>query len=228
MKTFIEWLELREAGFFSNLFGKQPVQTTPAPAPPAAAPEKGNLEAIRRIFDAPKQDQDKQAQEAKPAPKAEAQPQLSSSPKNPEEYLEEVANKYWGAEKELPPFFSSFSAPGRLHEKWNKYKQKNDALELYDLYSDICFEEKSVGPIVEAVKNAMIEIIEKKLRWWSFPDNNPVELGPGRDQLDPDKAIFVDGKKVHSGMVKVHAKGMMDRKGKLIFEPRVERMGRNA
>ena len=233
MKTFLEWLELREDGFFSNLFGKnkKPIQTTLAPAPPVTAPEKGNLEAIRRIFDgpnydparyAPKQDQDKQAQEARPAPKSEIQPQLSSSPQNPEEYLEEVANKYWGVGKEQPPFFASW--PGEFHERWSEYKQKNDAFSLHELYYVVALKESS-GQVVEAVKNAMVEILEKKFRWVSFPKTDTVELGRGRNQLDWDKAIFVDGRKTTGGTVKVLARGFEDRKGKMIFEPGVVRMG---
>ena len=238
MKTFNEWLELNEAGFFPNLFGKnkQSVQTTPAPAPALApaAEEKGmNLDDFRRLMDGPnydparyapaQQNKQQQAQEAEPAPKAEAQPQLSSSPKNPEEYLEEVANKYWGVEKELPPFSGLFS--GELHESWNKYKQKNNPGDLHMLYYSVATKEENVGPIVEATKKAMVEILENKFRWFSFPKTDTAQLGPGRQQLANEKVIFIDGRKKSIGMVRVLAKGFEDRRGNLLAEASVLYMG---
>jgi hypothetical protein len=194
-----------------------------------------NLDDFRRLMDgpnydparyAPKHNQDKQAQEAEPAPKAEAQPQLSSSPKNPEEYLEEIANKYWGVEKELPPFFGLF--PGELHESWNKYKQKNDPFHLHALYYSVAMkEEKNVGPIVEAAKKAMVEILENKFRWESFPKTDTAELGPGRHQLSDEKVVFADGRKKSIGTVRVLAKGFEDRRGRLLVEAGVLFMGKN-
>jgi hypothetical protein len=105
MKTFLEWLELNEAGFFGNLFGKkvEPAQAKPAPAPAPTPEKKGmDLDAFRRLMDGPNYDPSRYAQKQDQAPEAKpvtkpvaSQPKLSSSPQNPEEYLDEIANKYW-------------------------------------------------------------------------------------------------------------------------------------
>lgn len=218
MKTFYEWLELNEAGFFSNLFGKKaPVPATPAPA--VVAPEKKGMDiaAFRKLMDGPNSDPTRKGddQKTEPAP-ASSQPKLSSSPQNPEEYLEEVANKYWTSGKEHPPFFGMYS--GELHEMWNEYKQKNDAGSLHALYYTIAIKEENHGQVVEAVKNAMIEILEKKFRWLSFPKTDTVELGPGRGQLAEDKVIFVDGRRTRRGMARVLARGFEDRRGNVMAE----------
>lgn len=217
MKTFYEWLELREAGFFGNLFGKkaQPAPAKPAPVS-APAPEKQgmDLDAFRRLMDGPNYDparyataQDQEEKQmAQPAPKpAPSQPRLSSSPQNPEEYLEEVVNKYWMNDEEL-------------QSKYSTYKKTNDPGALHLLYFTIAIGQSFSGKVVESVKNAMIEILEKKFGWRAFPETDTVELGPGSEQLDPDQAIFVDGRLNPSGTVRVLARGFMDRR----FNPMVK------
>jgi hypothetical protein len=139
---------------------------------------------------------------------------LSSSPKTPEDYLEEVANKYWQNEE-------------YLKSQWNKYKQSKKVDDLYLLYHQLAIGLWS-GAEVEASKKAMIEILEEKFSWEAFPSADEAKIGMERGQIKPDDASALDGTKPLVGeTVKVLAKGFMDRRGNIMGEAVVLRRQKN-
>jgi hypothetical protein len=223
MKTFYEWLELNEAGFFGNLFGKKAQPTpasapTPTPAPaPAPAPEKKgmDLDDFRRLMDGPDYDParyaPKKAQEAEPAPKADSRLKLTSSPQNPEEYIEEVANKYWRSDDRNKYLF----------DKWNNFKQQTDNQKkidyLHAIYYSLAIQQRSGD---EESKRALIKLLEK-FGLEAFPAKDEVELG---HELRVDYVRFLDPSRyTPAGVVRVIAKGFWGRRGDMYNEAIVDR-----
>lgn len=161
MKSFKEWRELNEAGFFSNLFGKNPAPTT---LPPLLPKPKGmNIDDFHKLFNDPKQEP---ASHDEP----ESAPQIKQSqmvpPKStasPVEYIEDIANRYWKGHGEL----------NDLWNRWQQSKQENDKNKrgrlLYQIYQTLSHES---GSLIKAVMGNLIKILEDECRWEAFPQED--------------------------------------------------------
>jgi hypothetical protein len=201
MKSFREWLELNEAGFFSNLFGKKSV---PNPTDPASGPrfdqpppKKGmSVDDFQRLFDGPNANQEP-ARHHEPAPQIR-QPQMAppKTTSNPVAYLEEVANKYWKDKGEL----------NELWDYWQKSRQENDKYRrgrhLYNILRNLSFSKQ----IDDRIKDSLLKILEDECQWEAFPEEDEAEV------VHKDRFHAIDGKGIVPGeVVKIVVKGFKRR-----------------
>jgi hypothetical protein len=197
MKTFNEWLELREANFLSNLFKK-----TAAPAPTAQvgpstpAPKGMSVDDFQRLFDGPNAKQ-APASHDEPTPQIR-QPQMDppKTTSNPVAYLEEVANKYWKGKGEL----------NDLWEYWQKSRQENDKYKrgryLYNIFRYLCLR----GQMDVRIKDSLLKILEDECQWETFTEEDEAEV------MHKDRFIEMNGKGIAPGeIVKVVVKGFKRR-----------------
>jgi hypothetical protein len=206
MKTFNEWLELREAGFFSNLFGKKPAPAPSAQVGSATPVPKGmSVDDFQRLFDGPNA---KQAQasnepeaEQKPAPQIR-QPQMAppKANSNPVEYIENIANKYWKGKGEY----------NEMWEYWQQSRQENDKNRrgrlVYKIYSKLSYQkyQGQGGPTLDAAMDKLVDILDEECNWRPFPESD--EAIAGTTELNLDNVDFFNGRKVF-GAVRVIVKG---------------------
>ena len=212
MKTFNEWLELNEAGFFPNLFGKNK-QSTPevATTPP---PKKGmSIDDFQRLFDGPNA---KASVSNEPAPGQKTAPQIRqpqmASPKansNPVEYLEEVANKHWKGRGEL----------NELWVFWQQSRQENDknsrGRHLYQIYRTLSLG----GQMDDRIRESLLKILEDECQWEAFPEEDEFMV------TNPSEVIEVNGNRLVFGSnVSVVVKGFKIRYGEVRQPAFVERI----
>jgi hypothetical protein len=214
MKTFNEWLELREAGFFSNLFGKNKQPTPKAATTPP--PKKGmSVDDFQRLFDGPNAKQapashNELEPEQKTAPQIR-QPQMAppKTTSNPVEYIENIANKYWKGKGEL----------NELWEYWNQSRQENDknrrGRHLYQIYRSLSLE----GRMDAHIKDSLLKILEDECKWETFPEEDEAEV------TDPGQFIEKNGSRLVPGsIVKVVVKGFKRLYGEVRQPAVVERI----
>jgi hypothetical protein len=208
MKTFNEWLELREAGFFSNLFGKNKQPTPKAATTPP--PKKGmSVDDFQRLFDGPNAKQ-APASHNEPAPQIR-QPQMAppKTTSNPVEYIENIANKYWKGKGEL----------NELWEYWNQSRQENDknrrGRHLYQIYRSLSLE----GRMDAHIKDSLLKILEDECKWEAFPEEDEFMV------TNPSEGNEINGNRLVSGSnVSVVVKGFKIRYGEVRQPAVVERI----
>lgn len=206
MKTFCEWLELNEAGFFSNLFGKK---AAPAPTTQVRqsmpAPKGMSVDDFQKLFDGPNAKQTPASNE--PAPGQKNAPQIRqpqmAPPKansNPVEYIENIANNYWKGKGEY----------NEMWEYWQQSRQENDKNRrgrlIYKIYRELSFQKYhgQGGATLDATRDNLVDILDEECNWMSFPDSD--ESFAGGPELNIDNVEFFDGKR-SPGTVIVIVKG---------------------
>lgn len=210
MKTFNEWLELREAGFFSGLFGKKSVPAPVTQVGSSAPTPKGmSVDDFQRLFDGPSAKQSP-ASHNEPAPQIR-QPQMAT-PKansNPVEYIENIANKYWKGKGEY----------NELWEYWNQSRQENDknrrGRHLYQIYRELSLNRQ----MDDHIRDSLLKILEDECKWEAFPEEDEAEV------TDPGQFIEKNGSRLVPGsIVKVVVKGFKRLYGEVRQQALVEKI----